>query len=128
YGLSPSTLASHPNVTLIALLQAAMTPMLAVLPERAALGVLAAASRSRLRRLPVRFSTWQSIARGRPTEIDYLNGEIVRLGARMGIPTPYNAHLVSLVRQVERTGDFFPVEALMSDSGRTVPTASGALS
>jgi len=129
YGLSPGAVLSHPNVALVALLQAGMTPMLATLPERAALGVLAAASRSRLQRLPIRFSTWQSIARGRPTEIDYLNGEIVRLGERVGIPTPYNAHFLSLVRQVERTGEFFPLEALWPNGSRPVPaTASEAMS
>jgi 2-dehydropantoate 2-reductase len=36
-------------------------------------------------------STWQSLARSRPTvETDYLNGEIVMLGALHNVPTPYN--------------------------------------
>jgi 2-dehydropantoate 2-reductase len=36
-------------------------------------------------------STWQSLARGRPTvETDYLNGEIVFLGVLHRVPTPYN--------------------------------------
>jgi 2-dehydropantoate 2-reductase len=71
---------------------------------------LVQAGRSRLNRLPVRFSTWQSIARGRPSEIDYLNGEIVRLGVRLGVPTPYNGRLVRLIHRVEQTGAFYPVE------------------
>ncbi|MGH2408892.1 MAG: ketopantoate reductase family protein, partial [Chloroflexota bacterium] len=127
YGLSSRAIRSHPDVALIALLQAGMTPMLARLPERAALGVLTAASHSRLQCLPIRFSTYQSIARGRPTEIEYLNGEIVRLGARLRLPTPYNAHFVSLVRQVEQTGVFFPIEALLPDSARAPRAVSGAL-
>ncbi|HKE74909.1 MAG TPA: 2-dehydropantoate 2-reductase [Acidimicrobiales bacterium] len=46
-------------------------------------------------------STWQSLARGtRAVETDYLNGEIVRLGLRCGVPTPVNAFLVRLGRQL----------------------------
>lgn len=37
-----------------------------------------------------RRSTWQSFARGAGSEVDYLNGEIVLLGRRHGIPTPVN--------------------------------------
>ena len=38
-------------------------------------------------------STWQSLARGLPVEIDYLNGEIVMLGRLHGVPTPVNTLL-----------------------------------
>lgn len=38
-----------------------------------------------------RLSTWQSFARGTSSEVDYLNGEIVLLGRRTGVPTPVNA-------------------------------------
>lgn len=39
-------------------------------------------------------SSWQSLARGLGTiEADALNGEIVRIGARVGVPTPVNALL-----------------------------------
>ncbi len=113
YGLTPRALRRDPNAALIALLQAGMTTMLATLPERAAIAALGAASRSRLNRLPIRGSTWQSIARGRPSEIDYLNGEIVRLGERLNLPTPFNRHLVALVHQVEASHTFYPVEALL---------------
>ena len=57
-------------------------------------------------------STYQSVIRGSPTEVDFLNGEIVALGQRVGVPTPYNARLVRLVHEVERGGGFFPPEAL----------------
>jgi 2-dehydropantoate 2-reductase len=59
---------------------------------------------------PVLVSTLQSIRRGRPTEIDYLNGEIVQLGQRVGVPAPLNAAVVELVHRVERTGQFISVE------------------
>jgi 2-dehydropantoate 2-reductase len=41
------------------------------------------------------------IERGRPTEIDQLNGEIVRLGQRIGMATPVNAKVIELVRAIE---------------------------
>ncbi|BBB01138.1 putative reductase [Actinacidiphila reveromycinica] len=41
-----------------------------------------------------RSSTWQSLARGTGSiESDYLNGEIVLLGRRFGVPTPVNEAL-----------------------------------
>jgi 2-dehydropantoate 2-reductase len=52
-------------------------------------------------------STLQSLRRGKPTEIDYLNGEIVHMGQDVGVPTPCNAKAVELVHEVERTGKFF---------------------
>ena len=42
-------------------------------------------------------STWQSFARGAGSEIDYLNGEIVLLGRRLGVPTPVNATVQRLL-------------------------------
>ena len=47
-------------------------------------------------------STAQDLARGRPTEIDYLNGLIVKRGAALGIATPANRVLWSLVKLLER--------------------------
>jgi len=38
-------------------------------------------------------STAQDILRGKPTEIDFLNGFVVRKGAELGIPTPTNRAL-----------------------------------
>lgn len=46
---------------------------------------------------PGRLSTWQSFARGASSEVDYLNGEIVRLGRRYGVPTPVNERLQRLL-------------------------------
>ena len=51
-------------------------------------------------------SMLQSIRRGQPTEIDALNGAIVRAGAARRIPTPVNAALVELVHAVEHDGRF----------------------
>jgi 2-dehydropantoate 2-reductase len=42
---------------------------------------------------PTAGSTWQSLMRGRPLEVDWLNGEIVLLGTQHGIATPVNSAL-----------------------------------
>jgi len=64
-------------------------------------------------------STLQSLRRGRPTEIEYLNGEVVRLGQRLGVPTPLNAHVVELVHQVEQTGKFFSADDIRHEIRET---------
>jgi 2-dehydropantoate 2-reductase len=46
-------------------------------------------------------STAQDIAHGKPTEIDSLNGLIVRRGAEFGIPTPVNFTVHALVKLLE---------------------------
>jgi 2-dehydropantoate 2-reductase len=43
-------------------------------------------------------STSQDLERGKRTEIDSLNGYIVRRGAELGVPTPVNQALVALVK------------------------------
>jgi 2-dehydropantoate 2-reductase len=76
-------------------------------------GRIAAAKVRRLSTVwPLWGSTLQSIQRGRPTEIDYLNGEITELGKRHGEATPLNSRMVELVHQVERTGQFLSVEEI----------------
>jgi 2-dehydropantoate 2-reductase len=46
-------------------------------------------------------STCQDLRRGRPTEIDHLNGYVVRQGDRLGIPVPLNRALHALVKALE---------------------------
>ncbi|OYV40683.1 MAG: 2-dehydropantoate 2-reductase [Acidocella sp. 20-61-6] len=49
--------------------------------------------------MPRQFSsTAQDMARGKPTEIDHLNGYILRCGAKLGVRTPVNATLLALVK------------------------------
>jgi len=45
-----------------------------------------------------RSSTAQDIERGRPTEIDALNGFVARRGAELGVPAPVNRTLHALVK------------------------------
>jgi 2-dehydropantoate 2-reductase len=44
------------------------------------------------------------ILRGRPTEIDFLNGAIVRLGRRYKVPTPVNEVVVNLIKFLGQLG------------------------
>lgn len=48
-----------------------------------------------------RSSTAQDLARGKPTEIASLNGYVARLGAQLGVPTPVNHALYTLVKLYE---------------------------
>jgi len=49
-------------------------------------------------------STAQDLARGKPTEIDHLNGFVLRKGREFGIPTPANQALYALVKLLQKRG------------------------
>jgi 2-dehydropantoate 2-reductase len=52
--------------------------------------------------MPTQFSsTAQDLARGKPTEVEHLNGFVARRGAALGVPTPANRALYALVRLLE---------------------------
>lgn len=62
-----------------------------------------AAARKLVESMPAQFSsTAQDLARGKPTEIDFLNGYVVRRGQALGVPTPANRVLWALVKLLER--------------------------
>lgn len=46
-------------------------------------------------------SSLQSLERGNKTEIDFLNGYIVRKAAEYGIATPVNSKVVSMIKEIE---------------------------
>ena len=48
-------------------------------------------------------SMLQDVEACRPTEVDYLNGGIVRFGREHGVPTPLNAAILALVKGLERS-------------------------
>lgn len=48
-----------------------------------------------------RSSMLQDIDRGRNTEIDFINGAIVREGRKIGVPTPYNEVVTLLIKALE---------------------------
>ena len=54
--------------------------------------------------LPFEFkaSILQTLERGQLTEIDFMNGAVVRLGAELGIPTPINCTLLACIKGIEK--------------------------
>jgi len=48
-----------------------------------------------------RSSMWEDLQAGRPTEIDWINGEVVKLAERLGKDAPVNRKLVKLMHQRE---------------------------
>jgi len=51
-----------------------------------------------------RGSMWYDLHAGRLTEVDWLNGEVVRLAAKLGRAAPVNARLQALVHAAEQGG------------------------
>mgnify|MGYP000022285327 CR=1 FL=1 len=47
-------------------------------------------------------SMLQSLEKGSITEIDFVNGAVVRWGAKLGVPTPVNLALVACMKGIER--------------------------
>jgi 2-dehydropantoate 2-reductase len=93
----------------------ALEPILNIAPERLALTgegdraaldevetVLLAISNSGARSDLQRPSMAQDMLKGRRTEIDHINGFIVREGAKVGRSAPANAALTDAVKRVER--------------------------
>ncbi|HUH02664.1 MAG TPA: 2-dehydropantoate 2-reductase [Kofleriaceae bacterium] len=48
-----------------------------------------------------RSSMWQDLSRRRPTEVDYLNGEVVRLAGAHNASAPLNRRIVELIHAAE---------------------------
>jgi 2-dehydropantoate 2-reductase len=49
-----------------------------------------------------RASMAQDVAKGRPTEIDYMNGHVLAQGRAKGVPTPVTAATIEMVHEIER--------------------------
>ncbi len=97
-----------------------LAPGLLKLVSLAPLSIGAALPRAMARRMgdvPNPGSTLQSIRRGQRTEIDHLNGAVVRSARERGRDAPVNAALVELVHEVEETGRFL----LPAEVRRRVP-------
>jgi len=50
----------------------------------------------------VKSVTWQDFELGRPTEVDYVTGEIVRKGESLGVPVPVNGAAYRMLKEIER--------------------------
>ncbi|WP_432021153.1 2-dehydropantoate 2-reductase [Streptomyces sp. 1222.5] len=77
-----------------------ITPYVLALPDAVFRRVAAASLRIDTH---ARSSMWEDLQRGRPTEIDSLQGEIVTLAAAHGHKAPANASLLTLVHEAETT-------------------------
>lgn len=72
-----------------------------------------AAMAERMGHVPNPGSTLQSVRRGEVTEIESLNGAIVRAAAALGQEAPINALITGLVHRVEAGGGFVTVAAVL---------------
>ena len=61
--------------------------------------------------LPADFKTSMllGLERGLRSEIDYINGAVVRFGARANVPTPVNETLAACIRGIERARGIWPI-------------------
>jgi 2-dehydropantoate 2-reductase len=66
---------------------------------------VALAARRKFDRKPIVFSLLQDLRRRKSTEVDYINGEFVRLANSLGQSAPMNATVVNLVHELERRKD-----------------------
>jgi 2-dehydropantoate 2-reductase len=67
--------------------------------------ILSAGARRLFNRRPIVFSLQQDLERRKPTEVGFVNGEIVRLAGSLGMTAPANELVVELVAELERRGD-----------------------
>ena len=72
-----------------------------------------------------RSSMWEDLSRKRDTEVDFLNGEIVRLAKSIGRAAPINARVVELVHQVEARREGSP-KMSASELWRALHSSEGA--
>ncbi|MFE0460684.1 2-dehydropantoate 2-reductase [Kitasatospora sp. NPDC058965] len=89
-GLSPAQLGAVPPTRM---------PLLLGLPDPLFKRLAGAALRIDAK---ARSSMWEDLRRGRPTEVDALQGEVVALAERHGLRAPACARLVELVHEAER--------------------------
>jgi 2-dehydropantoate 2-reductase len=77
-------------------------------------------------------SMWSDLHHGRPTEIEYLNGLVIAMGAECGVPTPLNSQLRDLVREAESKAVGHPrlsakeIARSLDDTSRSVDEAYSA--
>ena len=62
-----------------------------------------------------RSSTWDDLKAGRLTEVDYINGEVVKLAQTQGRQAPINAKLCELIHAAEQNPRRWTSEALFAE-------------
>lgn len=63
--------------------------------------LIAILMRKGFNRRPIVFSLYQDLASGKKTEVDFINGEIVRLAKKYGVPCPLNELVVRITHELE---------------------------
>ncbi|QDU57750.1 2-dehydropantoate 2-reductase [Aeoliella mucimassa] len=58
--------------------------------------------RGKFERSPIVFSLYQDLERGKPTEVEHINGQVVRLAESAGIHAPVNREIVSMTHELEQ--------------------------
>jgi len=104
-GISLESLPNYPKERLLGLV---------TMESEAAAGMFSKVMQG-LSKEPLYGSILQSIKRGKKSEIDYINGEIVRLAQENKIEAPLNKKIVELVHHVEDTGSFLSKEDLIKN-------------
>jgi 2-dehydropantoate 2-reductase len=87
---------------------------LAAMPPEQAAGIIQK-TLTGLSKEPVYGSVLQSILRGRTSEIDFINGEIVRIARQIHVAVPLNEKIVDLVHRVEDQGKFLSFDQLKQE-------------
>lgn len=87
---------------------------MAAMPVEQAAGILNK-TLTTLSQEPLYGSILQSIMRGKTSEIDFINGEVILIARNLQISSPLNTRMVELVHQVERTGRFFSAEQIKKE-------------
>lgn len=64
---------------------------------------------------PLYGSILQSIKSGKPSEINYINGEIVKIASENNLKAPLNSKIVELIHRVEGSKKFFKKEELLKE-------------
>ncbi|OEY65464.1 2-dehydropantoate 2-reductase [Marinobacter sp. X15-166B] len=60
-----------------------------------------------------RSSMWEDLEAGRPTEVDWINGEVVTLAQSLGRPAPVNSRLMDLIHESEQSRRHWDGKALL---------------
>jgi len=87
---------------------------LAAMPEDQAAGIIQK-TLTTLSKVPLDGSILQSIKRGKPSEIDFINGEVALVAKNIGVAAPLNSRIVEMVHEVERSGRFFSVDKIKKE-------------
>lgn len=90
-----------------------LMPMLLSLPDGLYRRVMAGGNRPRIDRY-ARSSMADDLERGRPTEVDHIQGELVRLAERIGGRAPVNKRLLELVKAAEAGAAPIPAAQLLA--------------